>query len=450
MLTKSEIRAMYMQPYERNREETDKRIADGIETYRKGNFRIQVLNGDGKPAAGIRLHVNQIDHAFRHGANIFMLDEFDDPDYNAEYRRLFREYFNLVTVPFFWKDNEREEGKPRYDKNSPRIYRRPPTDLCVEYCEANGILPKLHCLVYDEWTPDWAINLPLPELKKKYEKRFREIAERYSGRMYEFEVINEVLRLRALGYQLTSEPNVIDWAFGLAREYFPKETLCINEAAMTPCMDRNAPYYLLIKDHLQKGVSIDKIILQNQQYTGVAAHNPEEYENDIRNGAFLSDPANIFRGLDAMASLGLPLEIGEVTVPTFGETEEDEQLQADMVKLWYSIWFSHPAVESVLYWNTPEGYAHTFHDNWVENRVRGGLFRHDLTPKKSALTLKKLFDEEWHTEGEFVTDQNGIVDFRGFFGTYHVAMLCADHCSSQKVTFLSNHQDSCSVITMPV
>ena len=52
MLTKSEIRAMYMQPYERNREETDKRIADGIETYRKGNFRLQVLNGDGKPAGG--------------------------------------------------------------------------------------------------------------------------------------------------------------------------------------------------------------------------------------------------------------------------------------------------------------------------------------------------------------------------------------------------------------
>jgi len=448
MLTKSEIRTMYMRPYENSREETDKRIADGIETHRKGNFRVQILDAEGNPAQGVRLYVNLKDHAFRHGANIFMLDEFEDPDYNTEFRRLFKEYFNLATVPFFWTDNEREEGKPRYDKNSPKIYRRPPTDLCVEYCEENGILPKLHCLVYDEWTPDWAKDLPIPELKKKYEKRFREIAERYCGRMYEFEVINEVIRLRGEGYRLVSEPDVIEWAFALAREYFPSETLCINEAAITTWLDCNHPYYHLIKENLDKGVSIDKIVLQNQQYTGVASHTPEEYERDIISGAYHSNPANIYRGLDSMATLGLPLEIGEVTVPTFGETDEDEQLQADMLKLWYSIWFSHPAVESVGYWNTPEGYAHTFHDNWVENRVRGGLFRHDLTPKKSALTLKKLFDEDWHTEGAFVTDQNGIAEFRGFFGTYDVDVFTDERKTTQKIAFLPKQQDNSAVITL--
>ncbi|MBQ3591203.1 MAG: endo-1,4-beta-xylanase, partial [Clostridia bacterium] len=397
--------------------------------------RMQILDTEGRPVAGLRVHVNQIDHAFRHGVNIFMLDEFENEAYNTEYRRLFREYFNLATVPFFWKDNEREEGKPRYAKDSPRIYRRPPTDLCVEYCEENGILPKLHCLVYDEWTPDWAINLPLPELKKKYEKRFREIAERYSGRMYEFEVINEVLRLKKDGYRLSAEPDVIAWAFGLAREVFPNETLLINEAAMVPWMRTEDPYYLLIRDNLQNGVSIDKIVMQNQLYTGVGAHTPEEYERDIRNGVPVNDPENIFRGLDVMASLGLPLEIGEVTVPTFGETEEDEQLQADMLRLWYSIWFSHPAVESVLYWNTPEGYAHSFNDNWVENRVRGGLFHHDLTPKKSALMLKKLFDEEWHTEGEYVTDTDGILEFRGFFGKYDIAAVTDGKQDSRRISF---------------
>jgi len=437
---------MYMQPYECKKDEYDKRIAEGIEAHRKGICRIQVLDAEGKPFSGLRVHVNQIDHAFRHGANIFMLDEFENEEYNAEYRRLFREYFNLATVPFFWKDNEREEGKPRYAKNSPCIYRRPPTDLCVEYCEENGILPKLHCLVYDEWTPDWAINLPLPELKKKYEKRFREIAERYSGRMYEFEVINEVLRLKKDGYRLSAEPDVIAWAFGLAREYFPNETLLINEAAMLPWMRTEDPYYLLIRDNLQKGVPIDKIVMQNQLYTGVGAHTPEEYERDIRNGVPVSDPANIFRGLDVMASLGLPLEIGEVTVPTFGETEEDEQLQADMLRLWYSIWFSHPAVESVLYWNTPEGYAHAFNDNWVENRVRGGLFHHDLTPKKSALMLKKLFDEEWHTEGEYVTDKDGILEFRGFYGKYDIAAVTAGKRDSRQISFQCHNTEPFSLV----
>lgn len=56
--------------------------------------------------------------------------------------------------------------------------------------------------------------------------------------------------------------------------------------------------------------------------------------------------------------------------------------------------------------------------SWDENRVRGGLFCHDLTPKKSALMLKKLMTEIWHTEEDLITDESGYVEFRGFYGEY--------------------------------
>ena len=39
-------------------------------------------------------------------------------------------------------------------------------------------------------------------------------------------------------------------------------------------------------------------------------------------------------------------------------------------------------------------------------------------PKKSAIMLKKLFSEIWHTDLKVVTDENGYVDFRGFYGDY--------------------------------
>ena len=48
------------------------------------------------------------------------------------------------------------------------------------------------------------------------------------------------------------------------------------------------------------------------------------------------------------------------------------------------------------------------------------MFHHDLTPKKSALMLKKLFGEIWHTDLELTTDKNGYVEFRGFYGDYAV------------------------------
>ena len=69
----------------------------------------------------------------------------------------------------------------------------------------------------------------------------------------------------------------------------------------------------------------------------------------------------------------------------------------------------------------------------MENRCRGGLFRHDLSPKKSAQTLKKLFSEEWHTEGTFQTDQGGEAAFRGFFGDYAIQVNADGHTVSDTV-----------------
>ena len=444
-MTADEIRNLYMQPYWNDREAIDSRIRTDIETPRKGDLRIRVVDKDGHPVRGAAVSVNQTKHAFGHGANIFMLDEFGRDDYNAEYRRVFKEYFNAATVPFFWKDNEPEEGHHRFAKNSPPIYRRPPTDLCMEYCGENGIRPKLHCLVYDEWAPDWTKGLPLPELKAKYEKRFREIAERYGEDFCGVEVINEVLRFRnweAGKYPLSETPDVIEWAFGLARQYFPHTPLLINEAAMlTWAENPEFPYYQLVRDHLDRGVPIRKIVMQNQQYTGVGCHTTEEYDANIRGDASVSDPARIYRGLEIMSSLGLPLEIGEVTIPTFGEGDDYEALQAEMLRLWYSIWFSHPSVDTITYWNTPDGYAHSFHDNWVENRCRGGLFHHDLTPKKSVQMLKRLFSEEWHTEGIFQTDEGGEVTLRGFFGDYAVEAVAGGHTVSDTLTLTKDGPD---------
>ena len=104
-------------------------------------------------------------------------------------------------------------------------------------------------------------------------------------------------------------------------------------------------------------------------------------------------------------------------MPTFGYSEEDELLQADLLELWFSIWFSHPAVDAVVYWNTVDGCTFAT-ENWNENNCRGGLWHRDLTPKQSAIRLKELFGERWRTREELVTDAEGYVEFRGFFGEY--------------------------------
>ena len=97
-------------------------------------------------------------------------------------------------------------------------------------------------------------------------------------------------------------------------------------------------------------------------------------------------------------------------------------MQADLLEILYTVWFSHPAMNNIVYWNVPDGYAHDNGSGWNENNCRGGLWHHDLTPKRSALRLKKLIDEIWHTDEELVTDDGGFAEFRGFYGSYNVCI----------------------------
>ena len=65
------------------------------------------------------------------------------------YKDYFKSIFNMATLPFYWSSIEPKKGELRYDKNSEKYYRRPPIDLCMEYCEENKIEPREHALAYE-------------------------------------------------------------------------------------------------------------------------------------------------------------------------------------------------------------------------------------------------------------------------------------------------------------
>ena len=149
-------RRKVLRPFEENREYMEERIQTGIELYRKGFADLSIVDKDGNPVENVQVELRQTKHDFLYGANIFMLDELPTEEANQNYKDRYAEIFNEATIPFYWRDNEPEQGKPRYDKDSPKIYRRPAIDLCLEYCEERGITPKAHCLNYQQWgTPMW-------------------------------------------------------------------------------------------------------------------------------------------------------------------------------------------------------------------------------------------------------------------------------------------------------
>ena len=129
--------------------ETDARVKDGIERNRKADATLVFKDAQGRPCETVHVKVRQKRHDFKYGANLFGLAETKDgAEMAAAYRERFAAAFNLATLPFYWKSVEPERGKTRYAKDAPYIYRRPPIDMCLAWCEANGIGPKAHCLNY--------------------------------------------------------------------------------------------------------------------------------------------------------------------------------------------------------------------------------------------------------------------------------------------------------------
>lgn len=423
-MNKSEIREIWMKPSVEHRELLEKRATSSIDKHRKGSAKVEVTDKNGKPIVGKKVKITQVSHDFKYGANIFMLDEFSSAEDNAKYRENFKKYFNLATIPFYWDAIEPEEGKTRYGKDSPKIYRRPAPDLCLEYCNENGIDAKLHCLVYENFLPDWMPKSDMAAMERLYEKRFQEISERYVGKLIEFEVFNELLIEKNWNKQsvISNRRDIIDWAFKLARKYFPNEVLVANEGnplVTTAIQDYRDAYFMMLEGALLRGVTIDKIGIQHHEFCCATCRTDIEYERCVKEGSVMFNPYDLFKGLDIYAEFGLPLELTEITIPTFGETVEDEELQADLLETLYTVCFAHPAIDTVVYWNLVDGYAyHNEEINWNENICRGGLFRHDLTPKKAAERILELFGKRWHTDLELTTNQNGELSFKGFYGEY--------------------------------
>lgn len=407
------------------------RIKAGLET-RKGTCKIFVVDEKGVPVSDVKVEVCQKTHDFKYGANLFMLDQMETVEKNEKYKEHFKNLFNIATLPFYWNTLEPERGKLRYDKDSEPIYRRPAIDLCVEWCKENAIEPREHGLMYAGMFPKWLKDLPTEEVKVLIEKRYKEIAERYADDIPCIEVTNEMFwwwddgdGTRPIDFYYSEE--FMPYAYELAEKYFPNNTLSINDmpsqvfgaSKIVPAFlnDKNTPYYLQIEKLLSLGYRIDEIGIQYHMF-----YDREKEEENTKNYYSIE---HMYRALDLFAKLGKPLQLTEITIPAYSNDPEDEEIQAEIIKRLYTVWFTHPAMSQIIYWNLPDGYAHAAEKGDMtkgENRFYGGLLRHDMSPKPAYKMIERLFKKEWHTEEKLMSNEKGESVFNGFYGEYSVVI----------------------------
>ncbi len=393
----------------------EKEIAENTEKYRKGNFNLRLPANKRVE----RVKVKQVKHAFNFGCNTFMLEGFAGEEQNREYEEKFVKLFNLGLVGTFWKDYEPQKGAYRFDKDSPFVHRRPPIDTALEFCQKNRLTVKAHNLIWhrDSMHPDW-VQRDKQNILPDIFDYFEALANRYGDCFKYIDVANEHTCRGLIGVW-GNDPMPRDYVYEVykkADQLFPNSKLLTNENHMGSwvefCQDSSA-YYLYLKSLLASGCRVDEI---GMQYHAFISEVHEE-----RFGLSMMNLADLDSVLKYYESFEKPIQISEVTIPStlFGE-KVDEGLQREITENLVRLWFSHPQVNSVIWWNFSDGTAYE-----DEDKYKGALLGENLAEKPVYHMLDRLINQEWHTEQTIGEIRDNACTFRGFYGEYDVELLCA-------------------------
>ncbi|MBQ2185298.1 MAG: endo-1,4-beta-xylanase [Bacteroidaceae bacterium] len=380
-------------------------IDQNIEKHRKADAKIVLKNAE----AGTEVRVEQVTSDFLFGSNIFLYGQLDTPQKNQRYEDAFGTLFNQATIAFYWKTLEPEKGLLRFTADSPYEYRRPPTDPVVEFCQKKGLYMKGHAIIYGirRWGhPTW-LSEERKEMESEFETHIKTLAKRYGNRIQNWDVVNECYDQANRGIM----PDDYTYkSYRWAMKYFPKEvTFNTNECDMH--WGSNKRYVEIVRDLIERGAKIDNCGVQMHIFDPNEAVQIAEGKSDILS------PKKLWATLNCLMETGRPTFISEVTISAPDDTEYGRAVQRELTRDFYRLWFSHPNVRGITWWNLIDGGAAPGEPSF------SGLLDKEGNPKPSYEILDKLINHEWKTRLNLKADMDGKISFRGFRGTYRITYM---------------------------
>ena len=370
---------------------------DRIREHRMGDVVITVTDSAGNPVADAEVEVQQTNHAFLFGCNIFMLGRYKDDEKNRKYEELYTGLLNYATLPFYWGGFEREPDKPEYER----------LDWMAKRCQELGLKTKGHPLVWHEVVPAWA-PADLTVLEDRLRNRVTDIVQHYRGLVDIWDVINEATvseqHDNPVGKWVKKYRDdvcvglTLDWACAAN----PDAVLLVNDFNISPAYEKQL-------ERLQSAEKPFDVI-------GIQSHMHSR----------LWDLSRAWEVCETYKRFGVPLHFTELTVlsghlKTDGDwhkrhtdwptTEEGEKGQLEYVQKLYRLLFSHSAMEAITWWDFPDG---------VWQGAPAGLVRADLSPKPVYDRLVEMVKGEWWTQSKGHTNGKGEYRLRGFCGDYDV------------------------------
>ena len=391
-------------------------------SHRKVQKRVQFKDAQGNPIANKKVSVKQTNHEFLFGCGAFDFIPYvmtGDENFK-QITDSWLEIFNYGTLPFYWGNFEKEEGKPD-------------TEVLMKtakYLQSKNVKVKGHPLCWHTVCAPWLMEYDNATIMKKQLERIDREVTGFKGVIDMWDVINEVVIMPIFDKydnaitRICKEKGrvgLIKEVFDKAHECNPDATLLLND------FNTSINYEILIDGCLNAGVPISAIGIQSHQHQGYWG---KEKLEEV---------------LDRFSSFGLPIHFTENTLisgdimPAYIEdlndwqvdewpsTPEGEERQAKEIEEMYRILFSHPLVQAITTWDYKDG-------AWL--KAPSGYIRLDNSLKPSYKMLKNLVRNEWWTDTEVMTDAEGYANVEAFKGEYSIS------CDGASANTELNNNDS--------
>lgn len=362
-----------------------------IRRIRQGDIVVTVRDAEGKAVPGAEVRIEEQRSAFQWGTALQMARLAKDTPDNRRYRQVATELFNAASTEndLKWPVWLGEWGAP-YDQAQ--------TIAGLHWLKDHGFHTRGHVLVWPGRK-----NLPKAvqerlgtpkqgEIPGIIEAHIREMARATRALVSEWDVLNEPFTnhdlMDAFGPEI-----MVSW-FKTAREELPQAGLFFNDFSnqdATTDADHVAHFEKTTRFLLDHGAPVTGLGLQGHF------------------GGRPNAPEHVLAVLDRyQAQFHLPVRITEFDVWTY-----DEDLQADYVRDFLILCYSHPSVVGVQFWGFWAG-AH-----W---RPQAALFREDWSERPAARVYRDLVLHQWRTRATGTTDAGGSCTLRGFQGEYQVTI----------------------------
>ncbi len=359
-----------------------KAAAERIETHRKADLSIRVVDRNGKPVNGAKVQVNMQRHAYGFGTFLDYRPASDKGADADQLRHWTQTLFNRCTTPIYWAD---------WGWANPKI--RAEYLETAQWAKEQHLTTRGHCILYPGWEflPAEVRSLTNnpPALRQRLLDQVVEATEATKAFGFaEYDVCNELRHLTEI-HSLLGRDAVVEW-FKVAREHAPNSKMAINENTI---LTRSGATQAE-QDHYADWIQYLIDAGQAPDVIGMQGHFDEA----------LTNPETVLRILDRFAAFGKPIQITEFDINT-----RDEAGQAQYTRDFLTAVFSHPATEAYTVWGFWEK------EMWQPD---GALFRTDWTAKPNLKAWQDLIYNQWWTDATITTGPDGTGHIRGFLGDY--------------------------------